>query len=407
MTCLKWGTFWHILGESLARRDQQTERGCLTTLTRSFGSDSDVLTERRLDTGERFVIGAHITNTEDGTLFLARKEGAPPTDFMFVIKYQFRKKPLSSSNKPPHPMLAEYRISYLASLRFDVSPKPFYVSPEFPSPGLMSGKCLNAVCETAKPPHGVRFMIMERVGASLGKLTENRVQQLFRLDARFLLRVMSAATDALASLHSVGIVHNDIHPGNICLRDFSIDPSKFDEANYDPTGQVMLIDFGVSRVLRLKDGGVLIEAMIGGEPADSLLSYGVLLGGSPSFREDLVRLVESVANLWRGKFAPFSMEKSEWTEWKKAAKFFTLKPTEPDPLAKYLDEANSSVVRTALNSAACFVTHSTGDLAKSYEILREVARFGFECIENRACIDTANFEESMRPLLLAYTGHCN
>ena len=76
---------------------------------------------------------------------------------------------------------------------------------------------------------GLGWISMELVdGVSLTEILDRERT----LDSDFLLSVLYQTADALSAVHSAGIVHRDIKPGNIMVT---------------PTGEVKLTDFGISK----------------------------------------------------------------------------------------------------------------------------------------------------------------
>ena len=82
------------------------------------------------------------------------------------------------------------------------------------------------------------YLVMELLGPSLSSVRKNLPNGRFSLSTT--LRSMSYVLSAIQSLHSIGIIHRDIKPGNILLRRNREYP-------------FVLIDFGLSRIYIDKD----------------------------------------------------------------------------------------------------------------------------------------------------------
>ncbi len=384
--------------------DNNFPAACQRVLTNSLAqNERDELCEIRADTQEEYSLGKFLVNTGDGMVYLARpktndesRKTTGESSFPYIIKYQLKQSNSPSEKKHDdddslHPLVTEFKIaSFAASFghKSSFTPKPIYLSPEYLAPKGITEKCRHLFCDY-NGDYYVRFVIMERVGPSLAALSAPRAEDGSRLDPLFLMKAMMSALDALAYLHSLGIVHNDIHPGNICLADYSMNVTDdFDYTTYDLTGQIRLIDFGVSRVLN-DEGSVLLQGKLSGagKATPALLSYNVLKGNEPAYRDDLVRLVESIASLWRGKWFPSLGTTEELVDMKAKAEFFQKLNDEPDPLHKIANSKSRNSIRRVMNLAASFVTHNTNHISWSYRVLRMSIQFVITCIKTNVCPD--------------------
>ena len=147
--------------------------------------------------------------------------------------------------------------------------------------------------------NGFNFLLMDRVGPSVGEYLKHSGASL----VRDVLYIGFHSVGLLHRLHSNGIIHNDIHRGNIVFKSF-----EKNVADMDPkTDQLALIDMGQAEffgyeeectvALQLHDKSLVPEMLspwqINGEPAnrrDDLFRLGEMvlsyLASSPeSFRE--------------------------------------------------------------------------------------------------------------------------
>ncbi len=130
---------------------------------------------------------------------------------------------------------------------------------------------------------GLYFYSMELVeGPALREL----LAQQGGIDEAQLLEISRDVCAALAHLHSMGIVHRDIKPGNILL----------------PVGRAKLVDFGLAK--HCEDGGGLTSnQVILGTPG--YLAPEEILGASPGFPSDIYGLGITMVEMALGEL-PFS-----------------------------------------------------------------------------------------------------
>ncbi|MGH8794086.1 MAG: serine/threonine-protein kinase, partial [Stackebrandtia sp.] len=135
-------------------------------------------------------------------------------------------------------------------------------------------------------PRGLlAFLVMQYVD---GQSLSRRLGGWGRLNSQDTLQVVAQVADALQTAHDVGIIHRDVKPGNILVRD---------------DGHVVLVDFGIARTsadLTMTTTGVVLGTVTymspeqaSGErlsPASDVYSLGVVahqcLAGDPPFKAD-------------------------------------------------------------------------------------------------------------------------
>jgi serine/threonine-protein kinase len=153
---------------------------------------------------------------------------------------------------------------------------------------LMKGPGVVEVYDYGEIEHGdttVAYLVMEYVD---GKPLSRLLGLWGKLPAADALRIVGGVAEALNVAHAAGIVHRDIKPGNILVRD---------------DGSVVLVDFGIARAnhnLTLTTTGVVLGTVTYMSPeqaagenlttASDLYSLGVVahqcLAGSPPFKAD-------------------------------------------------------------------------------------------------------------------------
>lgn len=139
----------------------------------------------------------------------------------------------------------------------------------------------------------VRFMVQEKVGLSL---QDYFIDVVDRSDGVSLFRkVMVSAKKIillLARLHDLGIVHGDIHPGNIVFRQ-----PKGSQELYDiETDDIVLTDFGLARFFPDQIGSP-VEEMPSRSLSPILMSVNQLAKKRLGRRDDIARVGDTVVQL--------------------------------------------------------------------------------------------------------------
>ncbi|GAA4924261.1 serine/threonine-protein kinase [Stackebrandtia albiflava] len=139
--------------------------------------------------------------------------------------------------------------------------------------------------EVATPRGVVAFLIMQYVD---GQALSRRIAGWGRLNTRDTLDIVAQVADALDIAHRAGVIHRDVKPGNILVRD---------------DGRVTLVDFGIARAsgdLTMTTTGVVLGTVTYMSPeqasgerltaASDIYSLGVVahqcLAGHPPFKAD-------------------------------------------------------------------------------------------------------------------------
>ena len=204
-----------------------------------------------------------------------------------------------------HPLVQEFTMLSLLNTT-DISPKVYYLSPTAelsgpPDSTRSIGRFVkDHMDKCIEQRSHVRFLVQERVGYNLGEYMAYLAarEKDFYTSAAFtkqLIRIARRVLRQLEKLHSLGIVHGDIHSGNIAFREIG----KTDKKGSD---DVVLIDFEYASFFPSKFGksGTQVSRI----PSLSLvpLSYWQMAGRPAGPRDDVYRLVLTLADtLSRGR----------------------------------------------------------------------------------------------------------
>jgi serine/threonine protein kinase len=259
--------------------------------------------------GRVYTLKSLIANTDNSLIFTAIRPGS---DQEYIIKYQT----VSTRDMKPNEakffdtnFVNEFIMCALASLipGFHLAPRPVYISPRVTMsekyassmPKLSHASCSGRECT-------VEYMILERVGMSLGEyvqspISTNRADE--RLDPLVTAELLQDGFRLLVRLHELGIVHGDIHLGNICFgqQDRFVSLRKRDHP------YLVLIDFGLAHFADefSTNPSNLVAPNIGTyfEYSEMILKLRGIHGKTLSRKGrvgDILRLLEGVAGIYTG-----------------------------------------------------------------------------------------------------------
>ena len=284
-----------------------------------------------------------------------------------LIKYQCN---CDQMDDDVHPLLLDFWLGSEAS-RAGLSPQPHFVSPAaaFPLERTMKTDIWlenDDEWASCRDKGGVfRYLLIDNAGSSLGQvmttLPDGRFDVGQSLDLGIKLIVL------LQSLHKIGIVHGDVHPGNICL---------------GKDGNLQLIDFGCSFYTELERDAQVIDSLSFVHPG---LSPWQLQGRQTARRDDVYKAMSLMAHLMIGpKYSALAEFKEkiggrELMAWKQAGPFFasTTKEYAFDPIGEspLVPEGKRKVLTSRLEAAFRMVVGIRSPVREiSYHLIADVIR---------------------------------
>lgn len=197
-----------------------------------------------------------------------------------VVKYQTdcSEYPLQQE----HPLVAEFKYQRVVFQASGIVPAILFISaPSEAPPGgeeIDMKFFLGSDCENARNPHpNVRFVVMELAGPSLASVIGNRTL----LPTMFVFRVFLRGVQLLEQLHSLGLIHGDVHAGNLAFR------SADSAVNEDGVAQdLILIDLGRAKFFTYDKSKIQTNDKV------DLLSPWERRGAVKAPRDDLIRLFD-------------------------------------------------------------------------------------------------------------------
>ena len=198
-----------------------------------------------------------------------------------------------------HPLVDEYLFgSILADV--GVAPKTWYLSPpstlvhlRSPASRYISKNLLEKYDKCVDLKTEVRFLVQERVGVTWSKYFKylsSKKSAESNLVIESELKIARKAIELVQQAHAAGILHGDIHPGNIAFKN----PDLSFEEIVPGESEMVLIDFGMAN--SLFDPSTMSSVSSLQTLNLLLLSPWQLSRDEPAApRDDVIRIIDSVA----------------------------------------------------------------------------------------------------------------
>lgn len=207
----------------------------------------------------------------------------------YVIKYN-RYTPGKYILEPIDPILREAHFLEMVNKIPGLTNKLLFYSAAAPSPAVV-GKL--TADKSPQPNQTVRYMITEKVGKSLEQYRNVHGGVIGVKDA---VKIGIEMMNLVQQLHrEFNVIHGDVHPGN-----FAVDPK---------TGRLVMIDFGHSRIVDMKDFPegefTPIHAQVKNKDQTALYTRVIQSQWEDrflvsSFRDDIYRVLFSMAFMIHG-----------------------------------------------------------------------------------------------------------
>ena len=333
----------------LATMSQRTREMALAQI--ELDSSNNVSAPYLLHDGERVPLGGFLTDLKLGPL-IARGYQSVVYSIVgrpgLVIKYEAN----CGNTQDVHPLLRDYWLQADLPDSMD-HPRVHFVSPPATFGFPITRKTFYQMdFETRKSCArsgyaSVRYMVMDRVGMSMYNLIDETASAGEVVPFSQAIAICQMTIQALKQLHSHGIVHGDIHPGNVAFLDKA-------------RTRIGLIDYGMAFWAE-EAAGTPDRALVPRHLVKSFLSPFVLMGFRRSFRDDVYRAVEMAAMMMNPEeyidyVETISLSDLALLKFKRDSFIFTA-PDCPDPVEEVsgIRQADKTNVRTHLKRVLSLV----------------------------------------------------
>ena len=188
-----------------------------------------------------------------------------------VVKYQLH----YTRGRDIHPLMRDF--FFLDLLRdLKIAPTPHFLSPATrPEPTLASSPKIRSLGQRGHS--AVRFMVMDRVTASINDLIHQGVVMTLPPAFEDVMSMLEDAIDAMKLMHDRGVIHGDVHSGNVAV----LGGNK---------RRVGFIDFGLGfHIDETRYQPALLYPPF--TAAECFHTHWNVHGYRPSFRDDMLRLL--------------------------------------------------------------------------------------------------------------------
>ena len=321
---------------------------------------------------------AHAIGGDDAPLPAVVSDDGIAVPNSLVVKYETDCRSYPSALE--HPLVSEFVFQKYVADRIGIAPFALYLSSAVEVPEWSDEKVVGSCGRKIYNPHpNVRFMVMQQVGATLGAVAEHFETKKIPTDFPFLFRMFRNCVTLLEKLHLHGIVHGDIHMGNIAFRD---PQAPWNVNNPD----LVLIDFGRARFYPLDDE-LLAAAKAGAHDTKTLLSPWELEGHRKAPRDDVFRLFVIFAFAVQGEQNLFDLLKPEGAmdRWKfRSPNLFAtvLEATGGDPMGLFEPELGL-VYSTLMDLTVHLRKLDSPEKLPNYNLIRDGIDRGIELMDAR------------------------
>lgn len=245
------------------------------------------------DNFRKLVVGDVVARTSEAMVFAIKSHPE------LLIKYQADCSSLDE-NDLIHPLVRDsWFLRKLDAL--NITPKVYALSPPTWLSLLVTPKTNFFMSRRRRAEYAgkctVRYLLMDRAGQSVYSFVSEGIKALRPPSLLMALSVMKETLKGLKRIHALGIIHGDIHAGNILIQDMGSSGKS-----------IKFIDFGkgfIAEQMRGKPANVSAPFAF----SHPLFSHWDVLGFRSSYRDDVFKA------LWLGSFIMNGPALNQYVEW--------------------------------------------------------------------------------------------